>query len=75
MEEKPYIIVIHKPSGRGYSLNRGYGLLNYDLGFISPPEDFVEEWDEWLAGTTPRWVNEMGEHKDIQDQFHAYWLY
>ena len=75
MKEKPYIIVIHKPTGRAFSMTRHYGVLNPDLGIIDPPTEFIEDWDGWLCSDIPRWVDKIGTLREIQDQFHAYWLY
>ena len=75
MKEKPYIIVIYKPTGRAFSMTRHYGVLNPDLGIIDPPTEFIEDWDGWLCSDIPRWVDKMGTLNQITSNFHAYWLY
>ena len=67
---KPYVLVRHKSTGRTFSLNRGYTLLNPDLGNLNPPEKFVEEWDGWMCLSRPSWTEGMDD-----SEFHAYWLY
>ncbi len=73
--ERPYIIVIYKPTGRAFSMTRNYGVLNPDLGIIDIPTEFVEDWNEWLASDVPPWVDKMGTLNEITQYFHAYWLY
>ena len=73
--ETPYIIVVHKETHRAFSMHRNYGILDPDLGAIIVPTEFVEEWDGWLTFDVPDWVGRMGKVKEIQDQFHAYWLF
>jgi hypothetical protein len=73
--EKPYVIVIHKPTSRAFSMTRNYGVLNPDLGIIDPPKKFVEDWDGWLVLDVPAWVDEMGDPGTISKHFHGYWLY
>ena len=70
-----YVIVRHKESGRAFSMNRNYGVLDPDLGVIIAPEKFVEDWDGWLTFDVPDWVTAMGKVQEIQYQFHAYWLF
>ena len=75
MSEKPYIIVRHKPTGRAFSMNRGYYVLEPDLGIIEPPTEYVEDWDGWLTIQAPRWVYDIGVVDEIHKFFHAYWMY
>ena len=75
MTERRYIIVRHKPTGRAFSMTRGYMVFDEDLGIIEAPTKFVEDWDGWLTIHVPPWVDKLGKVRDLQDQFHAYWLY
>jgi hypothetical protein len=73
MADEPYVIVRHKSTGRTFSLDRAYQVLNADLGNLDPPEKFVDDWDEWLPGyywQVPKWVN-----IEDKEEFHAYWLF
>ena len=70
----PYVIVVHKPTGRAFSMNRHYTVLDHDLG-IYKPENWVEDWDGWLTFDHPEWVSKLGYFKLIAKDFHAYWLY
>jgi hypothetical protein len=70
-----YIIVIHTPTGRAFSMTRNYGVLNSDLGIIDIPTEYVEDWSGWLTIQAPAWVHEMGKLDEINQNFHAYWLY
>jgi hypothetical protein len=72
---KPYIIVRHTPTGRAFSMTRQYGVFIEDLGIIEVPTKFIEDWDGWLATDVPSWVDKMGPLREIQNNFHAYWLY
>ena len=77
MKEKPYVIVIHKSTGRAFSMNRRYEILESDLGIIETPTTYVEDFDCWLptfGWQRPFWVKEIIA-EDIHTLFHAYWLY
>jgi hypothetical protein len=75
MKEKPYVIVRNKKSGRAFSMNRSYMVLEEDLGIIDIPDKYVEDWDGWLTVQASAWVHAMGELDEINNQFHAYWMY
>jgi len=77
-----YVIVMHKETGRAFSLDRAYHLKDRDLGIINCPQNFVDRWDGWLPTAwhqLPEWVQKnIKTLRDLKDQtknFEAYWLF
>jgi hypothetical protein len=67
----PYVVVIHRPSRRGFLLNRRY-LHITDLRQVSEPLSYVEIARNHLCATSemPAWVDACAN-----DEFDSFWLY
>ncbi len=79
---RPYVLVIHRPSGRGFYLDRDYRhLLNVDC--CQEPRNPVETERHHLAVSPnlPEWVNLILDQKEgtIKNsgilEFDSFWLY
>jgi hypothetical protein len=81
LEKDTYVIVMYKPTGRAFSLDRAYCLKDSDLGIINCPQGFVDRCDRWLPSLfrqLPYWVQEMVDGcswEDFKNHFEAYWLF
>lgn len=63
-----YVVVIHKPTGRAYTLNRGYGLITETVENAQVPDAYESDWDGWREGNAPAWAEALPD-----TEFHAYW--
>lgn len=70
---RPYVLVIHQPSGRGFYLNREYRHI-IDVDRCQEPKNPVETEKHHLCASTnlPSWV-----HTEVagKDEFDSFWLY
>lgn len=72
----PYVIVVHRPSGRAFTLDRGYRLLDSQFDDYQRiqvgDKRITNTHNKWLPtgeSQRPAWVN-PAEEKD----YNAYWL-
>ncbi len=68
---RPYVLVIHQPSGRGFYLDREYRHI-IDVDCCQEPENPVESERNHLCPSTnhPAWVESID-----YDEFDSFWLY
>ena len=68
---KPYVLIIHRPSGRGFYLDRDYRHI-LDVANCQEPKNPVEATRRHLGacGNMPAWV--MAEKSE---EFDTFWLY
>ncbi len=68
---KPYVLVIHQPSGRGFYLNRGYWHI-IDVDRCQEPTNPAETERHHLCPSTnhPAWVESID-----YEEFDTFWLY
>jgi len=68
---RPYVLIIHRPSGRGFYLDRDYRHI-LDVANCQEPKNPVEATRRHLGacGNMPAWV--MAEKSE---EFDTFWLY
>jgi len=73
---KPYVLVIHKPSGRGFYLNRQYHHI-VDVSNCQEPENPTEVSRDQLpgCGDLPSWVCQELSCTDDYRCYDSFWLY
>jgi hypothetical protein len=81
---RPYVLVIHEPTNRGYYLNRGYQVIVevQDPPIPGKPEEGIPELLTRVVGhettpnhqassfTTPKWALQISS-----SEFTTYWMY
>jgi len=78
---RPYVLVIHQPSGRGFYLDREYRHL-IDVDRCQEPRNPVETERHFLCASNnhPEWVNAELREADLTSragaaEFDSFWLY
>ena len=68
---KPYVLVIHQPTGRGFYLDRGYWHI-IDIDCCQEPESAAETERHHLCPSTnhPAWIESIDDL-----EFDTFWLY
>jgi len=74
---KPYVIVVHKATLRGFTLNGGYRLIDADVKDcrtvpIGADQTVTQTVDKWITTgdwQRPEWTRGMNDN-----EFQAYWL-
>ncbi len=71
---RPYVLVIHRPSGRGFYLNREYRHI-ISVECCKEPESPVETKRHHLCASTnlPAWVKSDFPGRTLE--FDSFWLY
>lgn len=71
-----YTVVVHKPTGRAFTLDRSYGLLNADIAdyktILVGTSRIVSAFDGWVPTgdwQRPEWIEGKPDA-----EFHAFWL-
>jgi len=68
----PYVVCLHLATGRAFTLNREYGLVDLCLTDQKKPKNYVSFWDGWLPtmkAQRPEWIEGLSK-----DEFTAYWM-
>lgn len=77
---KPYVIIIHTPTKRAFTLDRGYNIVDsliekaYPAVFGSVEAD--SKWIGWVPQfeyQRPEWANEIIKQDRVQE-FTAWWI-
>jgi hypothetical protein len=66
---KPYVLVLHRPSGRGFTMTRNYNIIQSLIENVAVEDRVVDTWDSWMPSfQRPDWT------KDLPDEeFLAVW--
>ena len=67
MSNKIYVAVLHKPSGRIFGLNRGYGLAKKLFDGTEKLGTWLQSWDEWLPSSChrPTWAQGLDKKEFV----------
>jgi len=72
LDPDTYIVVVHEPTHRAFTMDRGYELMDSDLPAIEAPvEGIVSVYFKWLPTMKhqrPAWIEEYPEA-----EFTGYW--
>lgn len=73
---RPYVLVIHQPSGRGFYLDREYRHI-FDIDRCQEPRNPVETERHHLAMSPnlPEWANLILKQVGGTLEFDSFWLY
>jgi hypothetical protein len=64
-----YCVVIHKPTGCGFTMNRNYQVLTPRIENVVFEDRIVDTWDGWQASfQRPEWTKEFPD-----EEFLAVW--
>ena len=69
-KSKKYVIVRHNPTGRSFSLDRAYELIDPDVEDCLDP-NYISVWQGWfptMERQSPKWAKDIS-----RDEFTAYW--
>ena len=74
---KVYVIVVHIPTGRAFTLKRNYGLIDalvtdYKAVIVAAGQRLYTSWPGWTPSGNwqrPDWIRDIPA-----DEFTAYWL-